>query len=149
MTREEAGERIELLRRQIAENARLYYEQDAPVISDYEYDRMFRELGDLEAAYPEFDSPTSPTKRVGGRALDKFEKVVHTVRMDSLTDVFSYEELSEAKKHPVIIHYAGKPGKPWRRKHIPDDYKEYMNKIPKSLKKFTFRDLRKRLFSKV
>ena len=81
------------LRKEIEKNAKLYYEQDAPVISDYEYDAMFRRLQDLEAAYPELDSPDSPTKRVGGRALDKFEKFTHTVRMGSLTDVFSFEEL--------------------------------------------------------
>ncbi len=81
------------LRKEIEKNARLYYEQDAPVISDYEYDAMFRRLQDLEAAYPAFDSPDSPTKRVGGRALEKFEKFTHEVRMGSLTDVFSFEEL--------------------------------------------------------
>ncbi|MBP3591344.1 MAG: NAD-dependent DNA ligase LigA [Clostridia bacterium] len=81
------------LRKEIEKNARLYYEQDAPVISDYEYDAMFRRLQDLEAAHPELDSPDSPTKRVGGRALDKFEKFTHTVRMGSLTDVFSFDEL--------------------------------------------------------
>ncbi len=81
------------LRKEIEKNARLYYEQDAPVISDYEYDAMFRRLQDLEAAHPEYDSADSPTKRVGGRALDKFEKFTHEVRMGSLTDVFSFEEL--------------------------------------------------------
>ena len=81
------------LRAEIERNARLYYEEDAPVISDFEYDRMFRRLQDLEAAYPALDSPDSPTKRVGGRALDKFEKFTHTVRMGSLTDVFSFDEL--------------------------------------------------------
>ena len=91
----EAESRIKYLREQIAYNSKLYYENDAPVISDYEYDAMFRELGDLEAAYPELDSPTSPTKRVGGKALDKFEKFTHTVQMGSLTDVFSYEELED------------------------------------------------------
>lgn len=95
MTQHEAKERIEKLRSDIEYNARLYYEEDAPVISDYEYDRMFRELQELEAAFPELDSPTSPTKRVGGRPLDKFEKVTHGVRMGSLTDVFSYEELCD------------------------------------------------------
>ena len=95
MTREEAKNRIEYLRGEIAYNSRLYYEKDAPAISDYEYDMMFRELTELEEAYPEFDSPTSPTKRVGGRALDKFEKFTHSVRMGSLTDVFSYDELAE------------------------------------------------------
>lgn len=95
MIREEAEKRIKELREIIEYNSQLYYEKDSPEISDYEYDMYFRELGELEAAYPEFDTPTSPTKRVGGRALDKFEKVVHTVRMGSLTDVFSYDELSE------------------------------------------------------
>ena len=93
MTRAEAQSRIEILREKIEYNSRLYYECDAPEISDYEYDAMFRELCNLEAAFPELDSPTSPTKRVGGRALDKFEKFTHTVRMGSLTDVFSEEEL--------------------------------------------------------
>ena len=88
-----AEKRIKELREAIEYNSKLYYEKDAPVISDYEYDAMFRELSDLEAAFPELDSPTSPTKRVGGKALDKFEKYTHTVRMGSLTDVFSYDEL--------------------------------------------------------
>ena len=95
MSKESIKNRIEYLREQIIYNSRLYYENDAPVISDYEYDAMFRELQDLEAANPELDSPTSPTKRVGGKALDKFEKFTHRVRMGSLTDVFSEEELSE------------------------------------------------------
>ena len=95
MTKEQARERIIYLREQIAYNSRLYYENDAPTISDYEYDMMFKELGELEAQYPELDSPTSPTKRVGGKALDRFEKFTHSVRMGSLTDVFSYEELCD------------------------------------------------------
>ena len=93
MNVKEAEGRIKYLREQIAYNSRLYYENDAPEISDYEYDAMFRELGDLEAQFPELDDPTSPTKRVGGKALDKFEKFTHTVQMGSLTDVFSYDEL--------------------------------------------------------
>lgn len=95
MNVKEAESRIKYLREQIAYNSKLYYENDAPVISDYEYDAMFRELGDLEAAFPELDSPTSPTKRVGGKALDKFEKFTHSVQMGSLTDVFSYDELRD------------------------------------------------------
>ena len=95
MSKEAIKERIKYLREQIIYNSKLYYENDAPVISDYEYDAMFRELQDLEAANPEFDSPTSPTKRVGGKALDKFEKFTHNVQMGSLTDVFSYDELSD------------------------------------------------------
>ena len=91
----EAKSRIEFLRAEIIYNSKLYYELDAPKISDYEYDAMFRELQDLERDYPELDSPTSPTKRVGGKALDRFEKFTHTVQMGSLTDVFSYEELRD------------------------------------------------------
>lgn len=87
-------ERAEKLRREISHHARLYYVEDAPEISDYEYDKMFYELVRLETEHPELDDPASPTHRVGGKALDKFEKVTHTVRMDSLTDVFSFEELT-------------------------------------------------------
>ena len=93
MNVKEAESRIKYLREQIVYNSKLYYENDAPAISDYEYDMLFRELGELEAQFPQFDSPTSPTKRVGGKALDKFEKFTHNVQMGSLTDVFSYDEL--------------------------------------------------------
>lgn len=95
MTREDAAKRISFLTEKIEYNSRLYYENDAPEISDYEYDAMFRELCDIEEEFPELASPTSPTKRVGGKALDKFEKFSHTVKMGSLTDVFSYEELCD------------------------------------------------------
>ena len=95
MNKSEAKKRTEYLRAVIEHNSRLYYEQDAPEISDYEYDALFRELQELEAEFPELDSPTSPTKRVGGRALDKFEKFAHRVKMGSLTDVFSEDELCE------------------------------------------------------
>ena len=95
MNKLDAEKRIKELRAAIEYNSKLYYEKDAPVISDYEYDAMFRELSDLEAEFPELDSDASPTKRVGGKALDKFEKYTHTVRMGSLTDVFSYDELKD------------------------------------------------------
>ena len=68
---------------------------DEPTISDYEYDHMLRRLEDLEKEHPEEITPDSPTQRVGGKALDKFEKFTHSVRMGSLTDVFSYEELAD------------------------------------------------------
>ena len=93
MTKNDALARIEYLRAAITRASKLYYEEDAPEISDYEYDAMFRELLELEEAFPELDSPTSPTKRVGGKALDKFEKFTHRVKMGSLTDVFSEDEL--------------------------------------------------------
>ena len=76
-------------------HSRLYYINDAPTISDYEYDKLFYELVGLEEKYPALASADSPTKRVGGEALDKFEKVEHTVRMGSLSDVFSYGEIHE------------------------------------------------------
>ena len=95
MTKNEATSRIAYLREEIEINSRLYYENDAPKITDYEYDMMFRELVELEEQYPELRTPDSPTVRVGGRALDKFEKYTHTVRMGSLTDVFSYDELRD------------------------------------------------------
>ena len=95
MSLREAEKRALWLREKIVYNSRLYYENDAPEISDYEYDMMFRELQDIEAEYPELKTPDSPTVRVGGKALDRFEKYTHTVRMGSLTDVFSFEELRD------------------------------------------------------
>ncbi len=92
---DEIFERISKLRREVAHHAKLYYVDDAPVISDYEYDRMYYELLELEQAHPEYFDPASPTQRVGGKPLDKFGKVTHRVRMDSLSDVFSYEELTD------------------------------------------------------
>ena len=87
-------ERVAELRRQLAYHSERYYVEDAPEISDYEYDMMFRELSELEEQNPELQDPASPTHRVGGKALDKFEKFTHKVQMGSLTDVFSYDELS-------------------------------------------------------
>ena len=88
-------ERIEFLRKELQRHSILYYVYDAPEISDFEYDAMFDELKKLEEAHPEYDSPTSPTKRVGGAVLDKFEKVTHRNRMGSLDDVFSYDAVSD------------------------------------------------------
>lgn len=87
--------KINKLREQLVYHSKKYYIEDAPEITDFEYDKMFRELLDLEKQYPEYDSPTSPTKRVGGEALDKFEKVTHRVPMLSLSNVFSRDELFE------------------------------------------------------
>ncbi len=85
--------RVEELRGKIRRASELYYNQDAPEISDYEYDAMFAELKQLEADYPQLDDPNSPTHHVGGVASEKFEKVTHPVKMGSLADVFSEEEL--------------------------------------------------------
>ena len=93
LTHDEAKARIETLRAQIEYHRKRYYDEDAPEISDAEFDRLFYELIALEQAYPALDSPDSPTKHVGGRASEKFEKVTHAVRLGSLQDVFSYDEL--------------------------------------------------------
>lgn len=88
-------ETIEKLRAKLLYHAKKYYVDDAPEISDYDYDMMYVELLRLEAEHPEFDDPASPTHRVGGKPLDKFGKVTHSVQMNSLSDVFSFEELEE------------------------------------------------------
>lgn len=81
------------LRRELEKHNRLYYVEDAPIISDYEYDMLMQKLKALEAEHPELVTPDSPTQKVGGAALSKFEPVQHQVPLESLTDVFSYEEL--------------------------------------------------------
>ncbi len=87
--------RIDELRKKLEYHSYKYYVEDSPQISDYDYDMMFYELKRLEDDHPEFYSENSPTNRVGGKALDKFEKVTHTIPLGSLTDVFSFEELTD------------------------------------------------------
>ena len=87
--------RVLQLRKELLYHAERYYVYDEPEISDYEYDMLFAELKRLEEEHPELYDPASPTQRVGGKALDKFEKVEHNARMDSLSDVFSFEEVTE------------------------------------------------------
>ncbi len=86
-------ERMDYLRKELEKNNKLYYEDDAPVISDFEYDAMLRELEELEAKYPIYATPDSPTKHVGGRVNEKFSKVTHKNLMKSLGDIFSQEEV--------------------------------------------------------
>lgn len=85
--------RIEELRSILHYHSRKYYLEDAPEISDVEYDKLFYELVKLEEENPEYYDSHSPTVRVGGKPSEKFEKIKHTVPLKSLTDVFSYEEL--------------------------------------------------------
>ena len=73
----------------------LYYDNDEPEISDFEYDKLLRELENLEEEFPSLKSPLSPTNKVGGNAGEKFSPVVHTVPMESLHDSFSHDELRE------------------------------------------------------
>lgn len=70
-----------------------YYVEDSPEIEDFEYDRLMRELSDIEDKYPDLVTPDSPTRRVGGNADGQFEPVEHTVQMASLQDAFSIDEL--------------------------------------------------------
>ena len=81
------------LREQLNEYARLYYDLDAPAVSDYEYDMLMNRLKALEAEHPELVTPDSPTQRVGGHVLEQFEPVRHPVPLMSLTDVFSLDEV--------------------------------------------------------
>lgn len=95
MTKEQALQQLEELRRQIEYHNKKYYTEDAPEISDYEYDMLYRRLENLEAAFPELKSADSPTNRVGASGYNTFAEVVHTVPMDSLHDSFSEEELRD------------------------------------------------------
>lgn len=92
---DEVFEKIKKLRDKLRYHSERYYVYDAPEISDYDYDMMYAELKKLEEEYPQYFDPTSPTQRVGGKVLDKFEKVTHTVQMNSLSDVFSFEEVRD------------------------------------------------------
>ena len=86
---------ITALREKLRYHNEKYYNEDAPEISDYEYDMMQRELRALEAAHPEYADADSPTQRVGGAASGRFAKVTHAYPLESLQDVFSFDELSE------------------------------------------------------
>jgi DNA ligase (NAD+) len=90
-----AKERIGELTAILTEANYRYYVLDDPQMPDFEYDRLLRELEDLETANPQLALPDSPTQRVGGEALSKFEKYTHPVPLMSLQDVFSPEELVE------------------------------------------------------
>src|SRR5262245_12491710 len=95
MARDEtqAAKRMEQLREEIRKHDRLYYEQAAPVISDREYDRLYKELVDIETQFPDLVTPDSPTQRVGGQPLKAFEQVSHLIPMLSLDNTYSEEEV--------------------------------------------------------
>lgn len=98
MDRLTAEKRIEELVKIINYHNDLYYNSDSPEIEDFEYDRLLRELENLEAEFPEFAKPDSPTNRVGGSAGEKFSPVTHAVPMESLHDSFSHDELRQFDK---------------------------------------------------
>lgn len=87
--------RIAELRAELNRHNQLYYQDAQPEVSDAEYDRLFRELEDLEKANPELHDPNSPTQRVGGAPLDSFEQRTHLLPMLSIDDLFSEEEVAE------------------------------------------------------
>lgn len=92
---EQAKKRVEELRAVIEKNNRLYYDQDAPELEDFEYDALMRELRALENQFPQLLTEDSPTQKVGGTASSKLPKVTHSVKMESLLDAFSYDELRD------------------------------------------------------
>jgi DNA ligase (NAD+) len=108
-----AARRVEQLREEIRRHDRLYYEEAAPVISDREYDRLYKELVDLETQFPDLVTPGSPTQGVGGKPLKAFEQVPHLVPMLSLDNTYSEEEVKNFyariqrllpnEKIPVVI----------------------------------------------
>lgn len=104
---------IAALTRDLERHNYLYYVMDSPEIQDYEYDRMLRRLEELEDAHPELASPLSPTRRVGGEPLSQFAKVRHEVPLESLQDVFSFEELEDfdqrVREAEVNVMYTVEP----------------------------------------
>jgi DNA ligase (NAD+) len=109
----QAAKRIVELRTEIGEHDRRYYQEAAPTISDREYDRLYRELVDLEEKFPDLASPDSPTQRVGGKPLEAFAQVQHRTPMLSLDNTYSEEEVADFynrlarllpnQKTPVVI----------------------------------------------
>ena len=104
MNQMQAEQRIQELSRILEQYNYEYYVQDNPSVEDYVYDELMQELKKLEADFPEFLSPQSPTQRVGGMVSNQFEKVSHAVQMQSLQDVFDFEQVSAfvTKCHEVF-----------------------------------------------
>ena len=106
MNLEEARAKVAQLTEELNYHNDRYYNHDDPVISDYEYDAMLRDLENLEAQFPELLLPTSPTQRVGGSRGEKFSPVVHSVPMESLHDSFSPDEIRDfdRKVREVVLN---------------------------------------------
>jgi DNA ligase (NAD+) len=113
LNEEQARNRVAALRREIEEHNRRYYQEAAPTISDREYDKLYRELSDLETRFPELAAPDSPTQHVGGEPLKAFAQIAHRVPMLSLDNTYSEEEVKDFyrrmerllpnRKIPVVI----------------------------------------------
>ncbi len=98
MTKKEAEQKIRKLREELERHNRKYYLEAKPEISDFEFDKLMRQLIDLEKAFPELLTPDSPSLRVGGAPLESFRAVEHRVPMLSLDNTYSFEELEEFDK---------------------------------------------------
>src|SRR5881397_3994050 len=94
----EAEKKIAELREEVRKHDRLYYENATPIISDREYDRLYKELVDLETQFPDLVTPDSPTQRVGGKPLEAFAQVQHLAPMLSLDNTYSEEEVANFYK---------------------------------------------------
>lgn len=92
---QKASQRAASLRREIEEHNRRYYEEAAPTVSDQEFDKLLRELIDLEAQFPELKTEDSPTQHVGGKPLEEFKQITHRTPMQSLDNTYSEEEVGE------------------------------------------------------
>src|SRR5919202_3768929 len=113
MDRKEAEKKIAQLREEIRKHDWLYYEEAAPVISDREYDVLYKQLIDLDTEFPDLITPDSPTQRVGGKPLEAFAQIQHRVPMLSLDNTYSETEIANfykritrllpAEKIPVVI----------------------------------------------
>ena len=95
MNLEEAKVEVKNLREKLEYYAKLYYDMDSPAISDYEYDMMMNKLKALEKQFPELITRDSLTQKVGGHVKEGFKQVTHEVPLQSLQDIFSFEELRE------------------------------------------------------
>src|SRR5512132_720404 len=115
MTRSQAKQRIVALRREVRHHDHLYYSKDRPEISDAEYDRLFRELVELETAYPDLITSDSPTQRVGAAPIDELAKVPHEkpmLSLDSITDredVHAFDTRMKRELETDHIVYTAEP----------------------------------------
>src|ERR1051325_6156642 len=113
MNRGEAEKNIRRLRDEIRKHDRLYYQDAAPVTTDREYDRLYKNLSDLETQFPDLVTPDSPTQHVGGKPLEAFAQIQHRAPMLSLDNTYSEDEVGEFyrrvcrllpnQKIPVVI----------------------------------------------
>jgi len=113
MNKKEAKKRIKRLRDEINYHNFKYYAENNPVISDYEFDQLLKELESLETQFPDLVTPDSPTQRVGGEPLEGFTTVEHKKTMLSLDNTYTYDELREfderVKKNVEDAHYVVEP----------------------------------------